>query len=488
MKTKMLVVACALAGALAGCSSPSNGGTGGGSDGALGGASGGGVGGGSGGGSGGQTISVDQDLTVDTTWTTGNTYVLGKHVYVGNGDLSTTVTKLTIEPGVTIKGGSGTSLVVTRNGQLNAVGTAAQPIVFTSSNAAGSRTRGDWGGVVLLGRGVANFGAAADGGSAAGEAYIEGFPAAGTKTLYGAPAAEQKEDWKCGELKYVRIEFGGYQLAPNNELNSLTLGACGSGTTLEYVQVHKGLDDGIECFGGAARIKHAVISAHHDDGLDWDNGYRGKVQFLIVTQEPAHGASGFEADNDATGSSNLPQSNPEVWNFTLVGRSLNPPATEDGNANRGMHLRRNTSARLGNGVVAGFGGLGLEVESTGTADALDGGAGYIKASIFFQNPTAGFTNDVIGLADGGTNNVDPTGAKDNGFDEAAYLTAMGTRDTSPGLPAFSATTPSVKPTAGGAAFSGYAAPPSDGFFDPVTYVGAVGSDDWTAGWTAYPAD
>jgi hypothetical protein len=438
----------------------------------------------------GQTVQVDADITTDTTWTTGNTYVLGKHIYVGTGELSATVTKLTIEPGVTVKGGSGTSLVVTRNGQLNAVGTLAQPIVFTSAKTVGDRTRGDWGGVVMLGRGVANFAGQADAGIAGGEAFIEGFPAAGSKTLYGAPAAQQDAAWKCGELKYVRIEFAGYQLAPNNELNSLTLGACGSGTTLDYVQVHKGLDDGIECFGGASRIKHAVISAHHDDGLDWDNGFQGKVQFLVVSQESAHGACGIEADNDATGSNASPQSFPEVWNITLVGRSLTPPATEDGNSNRGMHLRRNTGVKMGNSVVTGFGNLGLQIESTGTANALDGGTGYIKSSIFWKNPSDGWTNDVIGLDDGGTSNVDATGAKDNGFDEAAYLAGegMGNRQVDPGFPAFSASAPNVKPATGSAAFSGYAAPPSDGFFENVTYVGAVGTDDWTTGWTAYPAD
>lgn len=484
MNKTMLLMMCALIAALAGCPAPTtsdDGGTGGGSM-EDGGATGGG------GGSTPQVITVTEDITADTTWVTGTTYLLDKHIYVGTGELTDAVTTLTIQPGVTIKGGSGSSLVVTRNGRLSAVGTATQPIVFTSNKQVGDRTRGDWGGVVLLGRGTANF--------PTGEAYIEGFPAAGNKTLYGMPVAQQTEAtkaWKCGELKYVRIEFAGYQLAQNNELNSLTLGACGSGTTLDYVQVHKGLDDGIECFGGAARIKHAVISAHHDDGLDWDNGYQGKVQFLVVTQEPGHGACGFEADNDATGSNNAPQSAPEVWNFTLQGRSLTPAASEDGNSNRGLHLRRSTSAKLGNGLVTGFGTIGLQVESKGTADALDGGAGFISSSIFWKNPTEGWTNDVIAKADGTTSTIDPLadgGTSDNFFDEAAYLTMMGTRQVDPLLPASPTDggAPSVKPAAGSPAFSGYAAPPSDGFFENATFVGAIGADDWTQGWTAFPND
>lgn len=344
---------------------------------------------------------------------------------------------------------------------------------------------------MLLGRAEANFSAASDGGAAQGEAYIEGFPAAGRKTLYGAPATERKTDWKCGELSYVRIEFAGYQLAPNNELNSLTMGACGTGTSLDYVQVHKGLDDGIECFGGAARIKHAVISAHLDDGLDWDNGFQGKVQFLIVSQEPAFGACGIEADNDASGSNNQPQSNPEVWNATFMGRALNPPASEDGNSNRGIHLRRNTNLRMGNTIVTGFGTIGLQVESSGTANALDGGFGYLKNSIFYKNPAEGWTNDVIGLSDGGTTtvgNLSDGGSQDNFFDEAAYLASQGNRNVDPGLPTFNPAEPNMKPATGAAALTGGANPPSDSFFEQVTFVGAVGATDWTTGWTAYPAD
>jgi len=476
----------AVAGAIAfsACSSGTTTGGNGGSGG-----TGGSAGGGSGGGNQGQTITVTADITADTTWTTGNTYLLDKHVYVGNatGDLAGAVTTLTIQPGVVIKGKEGTSVVITRTGKINAVGTAAAPIIFTSAKAVGDRDRGDWGGVVLLGRGKANFSAAADGGTMGGESFIEGFPASGNKTLFGG----QDEAWNCGTIKYARVEFAGYRLAPNNELNSITLGACGSGTMLDYVQVHMGLDDGIELFGGSANLKHAVISRMEDDGLDWDNGWSGKAQFVIVMQEPAHGASGIEADNDATGSNSMPRSNPEVWNATFIGRSLSPPATEDGNNNRGIHLRRNTAARMGNLIVTGFGSLGVQIESPGTAASFTASDSFIKNSIFFNNPNVGYTNDIAALADGGTVNVDlrPDGGSfDDSFNEETYLMGQANRVAAPGITLpLNLSSPVFKPAAGSAALSGSGSPPAGGFFDVgVTFVGAVGADDWTAGWTAYP--
>lgn len=214
-----------------------------------------------------ETVQVTEDIKADTTWKTGNTYVLTKHIFVESGTL-------TLEPGVTVKGQQGSSLVITRQARINAVGTAEKPIVFTSSEPVGSRAAGNWGGLVLLGKAQLNI-------PNVTEQSIEGFVVGSdARTLYGGT----DDAHNCGTLKYVRIEFAGFKLLNNSELNGLSMGACGSATQVDYLQVHRGLDDGVEMFGGTANLKHVLVTLTDDDGLDWDFGYRGNVQFLIVQQ------------------------------------------------------------------------------------------------------------------------------------------------------------------------------------------------------------
>ncbi|RYZ31531.1 MAG: hypothetical protein EOO72_16690, partial [Myxococcaceae bacterium] len=238
---------------------------------------------------------VKGSITGDTIWKAGTTYTLKDYVFVESGTL-------TIEPGVIVKGDTGSALVITREAKLNAVGTAEKPIVFTSSQAEGTRAAGDWGGVVLLGKAKINV--------AGGENTIEGFFATSgdTRTKYGG--GDDAHD--CGKLKYARIEFAGYELAEDNELNGLTTGACGTATDIDYVQVHKGADDGVEMFGGTAGLKHIVISQPDDDGLDYDLGWRGKVQFLVVQQNAVVGNRAIEASGNKNDNVAQPHSVPEI--------------------------------------------------------------------------------------------------------------------------------------------------------------------------------
>ena len=127
--------------------------------------------------------------------------------------------------------------------------------------------------------------------------------------------------WNCGELQYVAHPVRRLHLGANNELNGLTLGGCGTQTKLSYIQVHRGLDDGIEFFGGTANMDHILVSGVDDDGLDWDFGWSGKVQFLIVHQAYGTGDKGFEADNFVDTESITPRSNPEIWNATMIGQT-----------------------------------------------------------------------------------------------------------------------------------------------------------------------
>ncbi|MFO0594958.1 MAG: hypothetical protein U0228_06630 [Myxococcaceae bacterium] len=425
----------------------------------------GGTGGGAGGGGGASaTIDVTADITTDTTWTKDHVYILKQLTYV-------TGATLTIQPGTTIAGDAASALIVSRGAKLVAAGTASEPIVFTSSLPAGQRgsVQGDWGGLVFLGRAVIN--------TMGGEGNAEGL-VDDPKNKYGGT----DDAYDCGTLKYVRVEFAGRPLSANNELNGITLNGCGSGTTIDFVQVHRGVDDGIELFGGTVNMKHLVITGSDDDGLDWDKGWRGKAQFVIAAQVPGRGNHGIEADNDATNADLMPRSAPVLYNVTLVGRNPDMAASEG--PSRGIILRAGTAGLLHNVVVTNFTDTGLIVNGNPSKEQWSMGALAVKNSIFFQNPVNGVVDyHAPALADGGVS--------DNMFDELSAMQAPSLNnrlDIDPKLvAATNVTAPVFKPLADSPALMGGATPPSDGFFDSsATFVGAVGTDDWTTGWTAYP--
>jgi len=407
--------------------------------------------------SGAQTLEVNADITGNTTWRAGSTVRLRRYVFVENGTL-------TIEPGVTVFGDQGSALVITPSARLVAEGTRDAPIVFTSAQPVGSRAAGDWGGVVLLGNAPINV--------AGGTEKIEGFPASESRTNYGGSDA----DHDCGRLRYVRIEFAGFELAPDNELNGLTMGGCGRKTVVDYVQVHKGADDGVEMFGGTADLRHIVVTQPDDDGLDWDFGWTGRVQFLIVQQNALVGDKGIEADNNKNNNDATPRSAPEIWNATLIGSNADPGTA--GKTQSGIHFRRGTAGRLSNVVLAFFADNGIVLDDAATRTQAENGALSVRNSIFWDN-----ANDTASL---------PTKTGLDGFDPTAlFLDASNqNRVTDPGLTApLDLAAPSFLPKAGAAVRTGGATPPDNGFFDTTaTYVGAIGDQDWTAGWTAFPAN
>lgn len=237
-------------------------------------------------------VMVSANITTNTTWTTGKTYKLTSTIYVTNN------ATLTIQPGVIIKGvysNTGTALVITKGSKINAVGTATAPIVFTSDKAPGSRHSADWGGVILLGKSAFN--------QTGGINNIEGL-AANALTEYGGGTNPDLYD-NSGIMKYVRIEFGGFVFSPNNEINGLTFGAVGAGTTIDNIQVSFAGDDSFEWFGGTVNCKHLVAYRGLDDDLDTDNGYAGTVQFALcirdpqISDNPAISTSeGFESDSN----------------------------------------------------------------------------------------------------------------------------------------------------------------------------------------------
>lgn len=411
-------------------------------------------------------VDVTDNVTADTHWTSANTYVLKNHIFVEAGTL-------TIDAGTRITGDQGSSLVITRDAKISAVGSASAPIVFTSSKTSGTRGPGDWGGLVLLGKASINV--------AGGENAVEGFPASyGDLIKYGAATPDDTHD--CGTVSYVRIEYAGFELSTDNELNGLTVGACGSATNLDHIHVHKGADDGIEFFGGTANIQYALISQPDDDGLDWDYGWRGKGQFIVVQQNATVGNMGIEADNNGSANDATPRSMPTLYNLTFVGSDADPGMA--GKKQMAMHLRRGTAGMIHNALITGFADGGIDIDGASTVTQANGGTLAVRNSIFFDNAN---TNDPA-LSTEPTDN-------DGGFDENAYLTggALANLAVDPLLNANSTSllAPNFLPQVGSPALtaSNAATPPNDGFFDAsATFIGAFGTTDWTAGWTTFPAN
>jgi hypothetical protein len=413
---------------------------------------------------------VTGDVAVDTVWDCP-VYVLKQKVYVLPG------VTLTIKAGVTVLGDADatdvSALIVSRGGKLNAVGTATQPIVFSSTRKKG----GSWGGVVLLGKATINTGTpCADGTPNCLETSVEGIAATEARARFGGI----DDTHNCGTLKYARIEFAGKELAPNNELNSLTVGACGSQTTLSYIQTHKGTDDGVEFFGGTAGIDHLLVTDADDDGLDWDLGWRGKSQFLVVHQF-AGGLDnhGIEASGGPTDSAKqpseaaAPRSEPVIYNMTMIGRPDPIPA------NRAMHLKEGTRAKLYNFIIQGWKTDVIDFTHKQVDLTMEWPMFLsIENSVFWDNIEP-WPAEVVGMPSD----------DDKGFPDQASVedpARMNTKGINPMLTDINEANPNYVPL-NAAAVMGKAAPT---FGDTTaTYAGAFapGVAPWTAGWTAFPA-
>jgi hypothetical protein len=300
------------------------------------------------------TVVISSDITTNTTWNANNVYELRGTIFVRNN------ATLTIPAGTLIRSNvASTALIVTRGAKLNAIGTATNPIVFTSKNAAGSRNRGDWGGILLLGKGRYNVNN--------GEQYIEGVSQT-EETKYGGGLSPVNND-NSGTLKYVRIEFAGYVFSENNELNGLTMGGVGSGTTIDYVQVSYSNDDSFEWFGGSVNCKHLVAFAGLDDDFDADNGYNGNVQFGLSIKDPSgfdiSTSEGFESDN---GNPGTPTGNAttDAWktsaiftNFTCLGPVFRATLTTPDTSLNSLHdkaarIRRSSELKVFNSLFLDF--------------------------------------------------------------------------------------------------------------------------------------
>ncbi len=298
------------------------------------------------------TVTVEAgEITANTTWTKDNIYLLNGWVYVVDG------VTLTIEKGTVIRGDKANkgALIIEKGAKLIAEGTVDEPIVFTSNQAAGSRSYGDWGGVILCGKATVNK----------VDPQIEGGP----RSHYGGTDDADTS----GILKYVRIEFPGIAFQPDKEINGLTFGAVGSGTTIDYVQVSYSGDDSYEWFGGAVNCRHMIAFRGWDDDFDTDYGYHGMVQFGVALRDPAiadpgSGSNGFESDNDGSGTGDTPITSAVFSNISMFGPLVTPETTINPNFLRGMHLRRNTKLNIYNAIFGGY-VTGLYIEGPSVDNA-----------------------------------------------------------------------------------------------------------------------
>mgnify|MGYP000110479210 CR=1 FL=1 len=411
-------------------------------------------------------------IETSETWTNNNVYILDGFVAINDGVV------LTIEPGTIVRGNKTTkgTLIVMRGGTLSADGTACEPIVFTSNQPVGTRTYGDWGGVIMLGRAPINV--------AGGVNTIEGGV---PNTLIGKTTGNTITDVNryggvnsadnSGILRYVRIEYSGIAFTLDNEINGLTMGGVGNGTTLDYIQVSFCGDDAFEWFGGTVNAKHLIAFNALDDDWDTDLGYSGNIQYGVSRRDPAiadvSSSNGWETDNDATGSLNSPRTAGTFANFTHIGPIQNPGDVINSLYQRGGHLRRSSQTNIYNSIITGY-PVGVRVDGTVASADYEAGVLELKNNIWAGHTTAYTCTNCAGSI------VTQMGAEGNVDLGAAGIGIIGLVD------AYNATAPNFQPAPGSLPLT---LPDLDGlpaFFDAVEYIGAFdGTNDWTASWAEW---
>ena len=258
--------------------------------------------------------AIENDIEENRTLTSDIRWILDGKIEVGNGNSAAFDTEseadnltLTIEPGTDIRGGRADSwLIITRGSQIDAAGTADNPITFSSEDD-DLEGAGEWGGLVLQGFAQANPGNNVDAEAGLG--------------IYGPTANDGvSNDDSSGTVQYVRITEGGFEVAPGEELNGFTLFGVGNGTTIDHIQVNDNQDDGIEFFGGTAQVSHLVLTDNLDDSIDFDLGWQGNIQYAIVKKN-SESDRGIESDNNGSDFDATPRTRPTIANLTIVGAS-----------------------------------------------------------------------------------------------------------------------------------------------------------------------
>lgn len=432
--------------------------------------------------------TIEGTITNTVTLSATKIYGLKKVVYVANGGV------LRIDPGTIIYGDpeNTSAICVNRGGKIYANGTAQKPIVMTSGFTPGNRDRGDWGGLLIMGNAETNL----------VEAAIEGGIAdnSDTKTnaWYGKWNGVNNNEDSSGVVRYVRIEFAGIAESPDNELNSLTLGAVGSRTVIENVMVSYAGDDAFEWFGGTVNAKNLIAYKTIDDDMDTDNGFSGKVQHVFIYRDASvadqSSSEAFESDNDSKASENQPFTRPVFSNVTAIGGVYDTSWTAGTGTDKynskfltGAQIRRNSRLSLFNSVIAGWPG-GLELTNQNTVRAAAADSIMVRYNNFYGIKNNKFFYFGSGTTAQGTVTADwlKTAAYGNNFSNG-----MGNVGT---VAHFANTLPFVV-----ASFNPLPAENADyltmakfdvgalqdGFFDKVSHRGAFGTTRWDLPWAEY---
>lgn len=412
-----------------------------------------------------QSVPVSGTITANTTWTANNRYVLSD--FVGVAPPAT----LTIEPGTVIYGGnSRATLFIQAGAKIVASGTSRRPIIFTSAQPVGSRNQTDWGSLVLMGSAPVND----TRNNLVGQSYLEGLPQTDQYKFGGANA-----DDSSGVLRYIRLEFGGFAIETDQEINGLSLAGVGRGTTIEYIQVLQNKDDAFEFWGGNVNARYLLGVGFADDGLDMDLGYTGNIQYAVMIKR---------SGNDENDSNFLTETDGHPQTFTLTPRTsplvYNVTAIRQDNAqfgNYGGVLRRGASPKFYNTIVSNARHAPLTIRDTATFDNATAGNLVFDSSILFGD-----------FADARFPSSSDRASQTRDF---LFTTMKRNRNTDPRLALGSKLTPvwtfapDVTPLPGSPALDlNYVAqPPDNGFFEQVDFIGGVGPGrNWVLeGWANF---
>jgi len=386
-------------------------------------------------------VSIEGEITGNFTIAAGAKYWLNNSVFVKDG------ATLTIGAGATIYGNPEASgsvpafLAVEQGAKINADGGNAGGVITLTSGrtlVGGTPESGDWGGLIIAGRGILNT---TNGGGGSG--IVEG-----TNLPYGGTDNADNS----GTLRYVRVEYAGASITAEEDMNGIAFYGVGSGTTVEYVQVYKGADDGVEFYGGAVNAKYLVITDAKDDQIDYTQGWQGKLQYAIAVTS-SQGDNGFECDNFDGGVSNEPFSQPKVSNVTVV--NYNNAA-----GGRGLRLRNGTKGNFHNVLVVDH-KTGVQVNGD-VSQSFDA-----SGELVFANSVIVGTGTKIDAGDNSKIAVDTTNVTLETLPISIANDFVGVMKSADG----------AKPVNAKTAL--------DSFFDATDYVGAAdpsGATWWTGGW------
>ena len=428
-----------------------------------------------------KVCALSGEVIEDITLVAGNYYKLDGKVAIGK-DMGADGTKtggvsakLSIEPGVTIFGESGNDyLVVMRGSDIHAVGTSSAPIVMTGrqdilGEADIVNTRGLWGGLVILGQAPINkcsFSTAGSSSSAGTrvnpcEKEVEGSS--------GDTMGGELPNDSSGSLKYLRVQYAGYEVFPGNELNGITFGGVGNGTVVDYIQVHNNQDDCVEFFGGTVDVKRLICTGAGDDNLDIDWGYQGRMQYVLVQQSNGVGDHVVESDNTnadaAVAYLTEPRSNPIVSNFTFLSSGKDEI----------FKLKEGVSGQYFNGVAVVKDGSTNCIETTFAETAQDGAVTphfsmnsvAMQCNGFVKTDGLATVDSIEAIVKEGANNL--YGANSG---SGSYVNTLSGPVNGSSESAATVTTIPYKYNA-------------DGFFDTTDYIGAIkgATDTWYKNWT-----